>query len=70
MGIIAVLLNALRIILGIVLLIASVNLIRTIKTNRDKTVEDVADKMNKNLIAVAVLAIAQAVLYVISVILK
>ncbi|MCH5320277.1 MAG: hypothetical protein J1E36_00840 [Eubacterium sp.] len=67
---VAVVLNVLKIILGILLLIASVNLISIIKSNRDKKVENIADKMNKNLIAVAVLAIAQAVLCAVGIIMK
>lgn len=64
---ISVLIFVLIIIAGIMLIIASVNLIKTIQCNKDKTVEAVSDKLNKNLIAVAVLIIAEAVLGVINI---
>lgn len=64
---ISVLIFALIIIVGIILILASVNLIKTIQSNKDKTVEAVSDKLNKNLIAVAVLTIAEAVLGIINI---
>ncbi|MCH5315082.1 MAG: hypothetical protein J1E81_04140 [Eubacterium sp.] len=67
---VAIILNILKIIIGIVLLIVSVNLIKTIKSNPNKTVENISDKINKKLSAVAVLAIAEAVLCTISIIMK
>ena len=67
---VAIILNILKIIIGIVLLIVSVNLIKTIKSNPNETVENISDKINKKLSAVAVLAIAEAVLCTISIIMK
>lgn len=67
---VAIILNILKIIIGIVLLIVSVDLIKTIKNNPNKTVENISDKINKELSSVAVLAIAEAVLCTISIIMK
>ena len=67
---VAIILNILKIIIGIVLLIVSVNLIKTIKNNPNETVENISDKINKKLSSVAVLAIAEAVLCTISIIMK
>lgn len=70
MEIISILIFALIIIVGIILILASVNLIKTIQISKDKTVENIADKLNKNLIAVAVLTIAEAILGVINIFIK
>ena len=70
MGIISILIFALTIIVGIILIFASVNLIKAIQINKDKTVESISDKLNKNLIAVAVLTIAEAILGAINIFIK
>lgn len=50
------------IIVGIVLLVTFANLIRIIKNNRDERLENVADKINKNTAAAAVLLIVESAL--------
>ncbi len=50
------------IIVGIVLLVTFANLIRIINNNRDERLENVADKINKNTAAAAVLLIVESAL--------
>lgn len=64
------LLYILMIIIGIALLLCSIKLIETVKTNRDKKLEDIESKLNKNLIAVASLSITMAIITIVSIIIR
>lgn len=70
MEIISILISVLSVIVGITLFFALVNLIKLIKTNSDKTVESISDKLNKNLTAVAVLTIFEAILCAVNIFIK
>ena len=63
-------LYVLMIINGIALILSSVKLIKTVKTNRDKKVGDIESKLNKNLIAAASLSVTMAIITIISIIIR
>lgn len=62
--------SALGIITGVILILASVHLIKIIKTNGDKTVESIKNRLDKNLIIVAVLTIIEAILCAVNIFIK
>lgn len=62
--------SALSIITGIILILVSVHLIKIIKTNGDKTVESIKNRLDKNLIVVAVLTIFEAILCAVNIFIK
>lgn len=62
--------SVLSIITGIILILVSVHLIKTIKTNGDKTVESIKSKLDKNLTAIAVLTIMEAILCAVNIFTK
>ncbi len=68
MSVLELVLYIVMIIASIALVWLSVNLIKTVKVNRDKKVEAIENKMNKNLTAVGLLTIAVAVLFFIYII--
>lgn len=67
---ISILVSALSIIVGIILFFALVNLIKLIKTNSNKTVESISDKLNKNLTAVTVLTVFAVILCAVNIFIK
>lgn len=60
----------LMIITDVALVLSSVNLIRIIKSNRKKKIEDIENSLNKNITATGVLTIAVAVLFLIDIIIR
>lgn len=67
---ISIAINVLLIIIGLILFVIAVNLFKTIKSNGDKTVEDIANKINKTLTAMAVLTIIESALIIVNIIIR
>ncbi len=65
-----IILTVLMTIAGIILVLCSVNLIKTIKTNGDKKVEDIENKLNMNLSVIAFLTITVAALLIINMMIR
>lgn len=60
----------LMIITGAALVLFSVNLIKIIKSNTEKKIEDIESSLNKNITAIGVLTVAVAVLFLIDIIIR
>ena len=70
MRVFEILLGICIVIAVIALVLVSVNSIKIIKSNRDKTIADVENKLDKNLSAMTFLAIAAAVLFVMDIMIR
>lgn len=66
----SIILDVLKIIVGVVLLIVAVSLVKLIKSNENKTVEEIANKINKTSTAVAVLTIIESALLIVNIIIR
>ena len=67
---ISIAISILLIIIGLILTAISVNLVKTIKNNSDKTVENIANKINKASTAVAILTIIESALLIVNIIIR
>ena len=67
---ISIAISILLIIIGLILTVIAVNLVKTIKNNSDKTVEKIANKINKASTAVAILTIIESALLIVNIIIR
>lgn len=68
MEVLSIILSILEIIIAVPLLWVAVSLVKLIKSNKDKTVGEIAGKINKMTTVVAILTITESVLLIVNII--